>query len=122
MERVREGLGDKLSLLIQMVSGFVSGFIVGFFYNWQMTLLMILFTPFLAITNAWMARITANRTQLEQEKYAVAGAIAEETFSSMRTVLSLNGQRQEIRRFLNMTATATNLFLKNVFMTRQFLI
>ena len=32
-------------------------------------------------------------------RYAVAGAIAEETFGSMRTVLSMNGQRQEIVRY-----------------------
>lgn len=98
MERVREGLGDKFSLFIQMISGFISGFIIGFFYNWQMTLLMVLFTPFLALANAWMSKMTASRTEIEQKKYAVAGAIADETFSSMRTVLSLNGQHQEIKR------------------------
>ncbi|PIO63817.1 hypothetical protein TELCIR_14569 [Teladorsagia circumcincta] len=33
LERVREGLGDKLSLFIQMVSAFVAGFGVGFAYR-----------------------------------------------------------------------------------------
>ncbi|KAK0428165.1 hypothetical protein QR680_010647 [Steinernema hermaphroditum] len=99
LERVREGFGDKMSLFIQMVSAFFAGFAVGFFYNWQMALVMLLFTPLLAATGYWMGKTTANRTHLEQEKYAVAGAIAEETFSSIRTVISLNGQKRELTRY-----------------------
>ena len=99
LERVREGLGDKLSLFIQMVSAFFAGFIVGFIYNWQMSLVMLLFAPFLALTNSWMGKMAAKRTAIEQAKYAVAGAIAEESFSSMRTIHSLNAQNQEISRY-----------------------
>ncbi|KAE9553369.1 hypothetical protein FO519_003432 [Halicephalobus sp. NKZ332] len=99
LERVREGLGDKLSLFIQMISAFLAGFIVGFIYNWQMSLVMLCFTPLLAFTNAWMGKMMAQRTMMEQTKYAVAGAIAEESFSSMRTIHSLNAQNQEINRY-----------------------
>ncbi|KAK0413800.1 hypothetical protein QR680_007001 [Steinernema hermaphroditum] len=99
LERVREGYGDKLALFLQMMSAFIAGFGVGFFYNWQMALVMLLFTPLLAGTGYWMGKTTASRTQVEQQKYAVAGAIAEETFSSIRTVLSLNGQRRELVRY-----------------------
>uniref|UniRef100_A0A914RXB9 ABC transmembrane type-1 domain-containing protein n=1 Tax=Parascaris equorum TaxID=6256 RepID=A0A914RXB9_PAREQ len=38
LERVREGLGDKLSMMIQLMAAFIAGFIVGFIYNWRMTL------------------------------------------------------------------------------------
>uniref|UniRef100_A0A914DR54 Uncharacterized protein n=1 Tax=Acrobeloides nanus TaxID=290746 RepID=A0A914DR54_9BILA len=99
LERVREGLGDKLSLFIQMLASFVAGFIVGFIYNWQMSLIMLLFTPLLMLASFLMAKTASERTHVEQTKYAVAGGIAEETFSSIRTVLSLNGQHQELRRY-----------------------
>jgi ATP-binding cassette subfamily B (MDR/TAP) protein 1 len=46
-----------------------------------------------------MGNMTKSRTIVEQEKYSVAGAIADETFSSMRTVHSLNGERQELERY-----------------------
>lgn len=58
----------------------------------------MIFTPLTVFTGAWMGRTTASRTRIEQEKYAIAGAIAEETFSSIRTVLSLNGADQQIKR------------------------
>ena len=82
-----------------MVSAFLAGFLVGFIYNWQMSLVMLIFTPFLALTNAWMAKITAERTSIEQAKYGISGAIVEESFSSMRTIHSLNAQNQEIARY-----------------------
>ncbi|EYC12944.1 hypothetical protein Y032_0045g1172 [Ancylostoma ceylanicum] len=99
LERVREGLGDKLSLFIQMMSAFVAGFGVGFAYSWSMTLVMMVVAPFIAISANWMSRIIATRTQVEQETYAVSGAIAEETFSSIRTVHALCGHKRELRRF-----------------------
>jgi len=64
-----------------------------------MTVVMALFTPAIALTSAWMGRMTASRTQVEQDKYAIAGAIAEETLSSMRTIHSLNAEQQELERF-----------------------
>ncbi|ETN83249.1 ABC transporter, ATP-binding protein [Necator americanus] len=99
LERVREGLGDKLSLFIQMLSAFLAGFGVGFFYSWSMTLVMMVVAPFIIYSANWMSRIIATRTQVEQETYAVSGAIAEETFSSIRTVHALCGHKRELNRF-----------------------
>ncbi|KHJ98946.1 hypothetical protein OESDEN_01065 [Oesophagostomum dentatum] len=61
LERVREGLGDKLSLFIQMVSAFVAGFGVGFAYSWSMTLVMMVVAPFIVYSANWMSRIIATR-------------------------------------------------------------
>ncbi|PAV80414.1 hypothetical protein WR25_23584 [Diploscapter pachys] len=99
LERVREGLGDKLSLFIQMLSAFVAGYGIGFFYSWSMTVVMMLIAPFIVLVGAYLSKMMATRTRVEQETYAVAGAIAEETFSSIRTVHSLNGHKRELTRF-----------------------
>jgi hypothetical protein len=32
LERVREGIGDKLSLFLQMLATFIAGFVVGFWF------------------------------------------------------------------------------------------
>ncbi|EGT35408.1 hypothetical protein CAEBREN_30832 [Caenorhabditis brenneri] len=99
LERVREGLGDKFALLVQMFAAFLAGYGVGFFYSWSMTLVMMGFAPLIVLSGAKMSKSMATRTKVEQETYAVAGAIAEETFSSIRTVHSLNGHKRELDRF-----------------------
>uniref|UniRef100_A0A8R1DVZ2 ABC-type xenobiotic transporter n=1 Tax=Caenorhabditis japonica TaxID=281687 RepID=A0A8R1DVZ2_CAEJA len=105
LERVREGLGDKLALLVQMFAAFLAGYAIGFFYSWSMTLVMMGFAPLIVLSGAWMSKSMATRTKVEQETYAVAGAIAEETFSSIRTVHSLNGHKRELDRFYNALET-----------------
>ncbi|KAK6016682.1 ABC transporter transmembrane region, partial [Ostertagia ostertagi] len=102
LERVREGLGDKLSLFIQMVSAFVAGFGVGFAYSWSMTLVMMVVAPFIVFSASWMSKIVATRTQVEQETYAVAGAIAEETFSSIRTAALEKGRKTGLVKYFYM--------------------
>ncbi|CDW54497.1 Multidrug resistance protein 1 [Trichuris trichiura] len=94
IERVREGIGDKVSLLCQYTAAFVSGFAIGFFYSWKLSLVMMSLSPLLALSSAlsYMAR-------REQKLFASASAVAEEAISSIRTVLAFNGQKNEINRY-----------------------
>uniref|UniRef100_A0A1I8HJK7 Bile salt export pump n=1 Tax=Macrostomum lignano TaxID=282301 RepID=A0A1I8HJK7_9PLAT len=79
LERIREGLGDKTSVVIQAFSGFIAGFVIGFIKSWKMTLVMMSLTPLLAIGGALMGRLISTMTSREQKAYAKAGAVAEET-------------------------------------------
>ena len=113
LERIKEGIGDKFGMLLQYTAQFIAGFIIAFFYSWQLTLVMLSLTPLLAACGAFMSKVRAcvcNRisnihlqlvssaTQRESLKYAIAGAIAEEVLSSMRTVIAFNAQKQESER------------------------
>ena len=57
MDKIHDGIGDKIALLIQWVSTFFGGFIVGFVRDWRLTLLLLAFTPFLALGGAVMAKV-----------------------------------------------------------------
>uniref|UniRef100_A0A1I8F9J6 ABC transmembrane type-1 domain-containing protein n=1 Tax=Macrostomum lignano TaxID=282301 RepID=A0A1I8F9J6_9PLAT len=81
LERIRKGLGDKTSVVIQAFSGFIAGFVIGFIKSWEMTLVMMSLTPLLAIGGALMGRLISTMTSREQKAYAKAGAVAEETVS-----------------------------------------
>ncbi|CAG2221419.1 ABCB1 [Mytilus edulis] len=99
LERVREGIGDKLSLLIQFVAQFFAGFAIGFYKSWNMTLVMMSLTPLLAILGGYFSALMQNFAKREQALYADAGSVAEEVISCMRTVVSFNGQKQEVKRY-----------------------
>ncbi len=45
-------------------------------------------------------QIITNLTAIELKAYGKAGAITEEVISSIRTVLSYNGQEREIQRYV----------------------
>ncbi|PAV65224.1 hypothetical protein WR25_20742 [Diploscapter pachys] len=99
LERVKEGTGDKVGLMIQFIAQFFGGFIVAFTYDWKLTLIMMSLSPFMIICGAFISKLMASAATAEAKKYAIAGGIAEEVLTSMRTVISFNGQYYEADRY-----------------------
>ncbi|KAJ1363678.1 tRNA N6-adenosine threonylcarbamoyltransferase [Parelaphostrongylus tenuis] len=90
------------AILRQQISWFdlqQSGSLTARLTDWSMTLVMLIVAPLIVCSANWMSKILANRTEVEQEAYAISGSIAEETLSSIRTVHALCGHRRELNRF-----------------------
>ncbi|KAK0401518.1 hypothetical protein QR680_015832 [Steinernema hermaphroditum] len=99
LERVKEGTGDKCALLIQYMAQFFGGLGIAFYYDWLLTLIMISLTPLIVVCGAFIAKLMAESASEESKKYAIAGTIAEEVLTSIRTVVSFNGQERECLRY-----------------------
>ncbi|KAK0397960.1 hypothetical protein QR680_002358 [Steinernema hermaphroditum] len=99
LERIKEGTGDKCALFIQFLSQFLAGLAIAFAYDWKLTLIMLAFSPLMMLSGAFIAKLMANSATAEAKKYAIAGAIAEEVLTSIRTVVAFNGQSNECSRY-----------------------
>uniref|UniRef100_UPI00358F3F7A ATP-dependent translocase ABCB1-like isoform X3 n=1 Tax=Myxine glutinosa TaxID=7769 RepID=UPI00358F3F7A len=99
INKISEGIGDKVALLIQYVSSFVSGFVIGFVRGWKLTLVIVAISPLLAISAALWSKILTAFTNKELQAYSKAGAVAEEVLSCIRTVVAFGGQNKEIERY-----------------------
>ncbi|EFQ93765.1 hypothetical protein CFE70_003811 [Pyrenophora teres f. teres 0-1] len=83
---VNSGISEKLSLTIQGVSTFVSAFVVAFAINWKLTLITISIVPtIIVVVSVCIGLDTKNENQLIPI-YSKAGQLAEEVFSTVRTV------------------------------------
>jgi ABC-type multidrug transport system fused ATPase/permease subunit len=109
-----------LSLISQYLTTFIAGFIIGFVNSWQLTLVMVSMTPITAAISSYVGKVSvvvdtifviinnnnnnhpiqvmATRTIMEQQFYSVAGRIADESLSCIRTIHALNAQHYEIER------------------------
>ncbi|XP_042188117.1 ATP-dependent translocase ABCB1 isoform X2 [Callorhinchus milii] len=99
INKINEGIGDKIGLLFQYLTSFVGGVIIGFIKGWKLTLVMLAAGPALALSAMVWAKLTVSFTNLEMTAYAKAGAVAEEVLSSIRTVVAFGGQDKEIERY-----------------------
>ncbi|TMW59957.1 hypothetical protein Poli38472_005026 [Pythium oligandrum] len=97
--RIKLGMGQKLGEAFRFTSQFVVGVIIGFVRSWDLSLAMTAVMPIVAVSLGWVMKKTREKAEWAQKKYAEAGAIAEETLGSMRTVASLNGQTRAIENF-----------------------
>ncbi|VDM38343.1 unnamed protein product [Toxocara canis] len=99
IERIREGIGDKLGLLIRGFAMFTTGMIVAFIVEWRVALLMFPVTPISCFIMAQLSQQMGATTRKELIGVAKAGAIAEESVLGVRTVQAFNGQNEMVRRY-----------------------
>ncbi|XKL66217.1 hypothetical protein PGB90_009637 [Kerria lacca] len=99
LERIRDGTGHKFVMIVQYAATFISGIIVGLSVNIELTLITLCTGPFLIGLNAYLSSFTATQVSREQQKYAKAGAIAEEALTNVKTVNAYSGQFIEIKKY-----------------------
>lgn len=99
INKLQEGIGDKVSNFFQWFSTCIGGFVVGFVYGWKLTLVIISVSPLLVASGGFMATMTTMATKKELSAYAKAGAVAEEVFGAIRTVVAFGGEKKECQRY-----------------------
>lgn len=99
LERIREGIGEKLGIFVYFLSTTILSFICALAVGWKLTLVIMSLMPILIGSAAIMSKIQASSSISELSAYGKAGAIAEEVFSSIRTVVSFGGEQKEIERY-----------------------
>ena len=57
VDKIQDGIGEKLGQFFQYFATFVCGFVIGFIYGWQLTLVIIAVSPLLAIAGGLMAAV-----------------------------------------------------------------
>ena len=83
---VNNGISEKLTLTIQGVSTFVSAFIIAFIVQWKLALITISIVPTILIAVGICVGIDAKNEDQLLPIYSRAGQLAEEVFSTIRTV------------------------------------
>ena len=58
VDKIQDGIGEKLGQFFQYFATFVCGFVIGFIYGWQLTLVIIAVSPLLAIAGGLMAAVS----------------------------------------------------------------
>ncbi|RLN96268.1 hypothetical protein BBJ28_00018755, partial [Nothophytophthora sp. Chile5] len=97
--KIKDGMGQKLGDAVKFVCQFVAGYVIGFARGWDITLVMTCVMPVMVWSMAFVLRSWRARATYAQQVYAEAGAVAEETLSSIRTVSSLTAEHRAIEKY-----------------------
>ena len=57
VNKIQEGIGDKIGNFFQWFCCFLAGMVIGFIYGWKLTLVILAFAPLLAISGGWMTMV-----------------------------------------------------------------
>ena len=97
--KIKDGIGDKFGTTLQYLSTFLGGVIVAFVKGWKLTLVILSVSPVLFLTSVMFAKLAEALSSNELKSYATAGAVAEEVFTSIRTVFAFNGVKKDHKRY-----------------------
>ncbi|OQS03064.1 ATP-binding Cassette (ABC) Superfamily, partial [Thraustotheca clavata] len=96
---IRDGMGRKVGDVITFTTMAFTGLIVAFVYGWELSLILLAFTPLIAISGFIMMKGITKATQGGVESYAEAGGIAEESLSNIRTVHMFNAMTTMVEKY-----------------------
>ncbi|XP_044148635.1 ATP-binding cassette sub-family B member 5-like isoform X4 [Bufo gargarizans] len=112
VNKINDGIGDKVGHLVQNVTTCVGGLVIGLIKGWQLALVILATSPVVAISTAICSKMVVSLTSKELSAYAKAGSVAEEVLSSIRTVVAFGGQEKEIQRYTNNLGEAKQIGIK----------
>ncbi|CAP31851.1 Protein CBG12969 [Caenorhabditis briggsae] len=99
LERVRDGLGDKLGVIIAYLTHFFCGLSLAFYLSVEMTIVTLIITPAFILPIIISRKMISKVTFKELEAYESAATAAGEVISGIKTVVSFNGEQKEINRY-----------------------
>uniref|UniRef100_H2ZPT0 Bile salt export pump n=1 Tax=Ciona savignyi TaxID=51511 RepID=H2ZPT0_CIOSA len=117
VKKIKDGMAEKVSMVLQYTSMSLTGIIVGLFYAWKLALVTLSVSPLLGVASTLMFTLTAAYTERELKAYATAGTIAEEAISAIRTVVAFGCQDKEVDRYTHNLGDAKIVGIKRGFIS-----
>lgn len=109
IELIQNGTGEKVGLFLQASCTLVASIVIAFIQSWKVTLLLGCLFPFMGACNVICNRLAGRYGVASLTAYAEANSVVEEALSSVRTLMSLNGQTRASREFINRLEPAERL-------------
>ncbi|KAI8331204.1 P-loop containing nucleoside triphosphate hydrolase protein [Chlamydoabsidia padenii] len=98
-QMIQDGISEKFGYFITAISQLIAGLIIAFIKGPKMSGVMICGLPLVAASGAGMGIFTMKYTVISQDKYAFAGAVAEQAFSGIRTVSAFSIQHRFFKSY-----------------------
>ncbi|KAM0028052.1 putative ABC-type xenobiotic transporter [Helianthus debilis subsp. tardiflorus] len=105
---IQDALGEKVGKFIQLMSTFVGGFVIAFFKGWLLTLVMLTSIPPLVICGGIMSVTISKMASREQNAYAKAANIVEQTIGSIKMVAAFSGEKKAVDEYNKFLVDAYN--------------
>uniref|UniRef100_A0A1I8EWB6 Uncharacterized protein n=2 Tax=Wuchereria bancrofti TaxID=6293 RepID=A0A1I8EWB6_WUCBA len=99
IEKIKDGIGDKVGMILRGVTMFLTSLVIGFIYEWRITLVMLGTGPASAALLSLMARQVERSSSQQISADGRAAAILEESIINVKTVAACNAQETMIGRY-----------------------
>ncbi|KAI4340671.1 hypothetical protein MLD38_025481 [Melastoma candidum] len=109
---IQDVIAEKIPNFLAQLSAFIFSISIAFLLSWRLAAAALPFTLLFIVPGVGFGKLIMNLGVKKQQTYGVAGGIAEQSISSIRTVHSYVGENQTLRRFSNALEKTTEFGIK----------
>nr|AAK52958.1 bile salt export pump [Leucoraja erinacea] len=97
--QVQGATGTQIGMIVNSITNIGVSLIIAFYFSWKLTLVILCFLPFLALTGALQARMLTGFANQDKEALEAAGQISSEALSNIRTIAGLAKEKMFVQLF-----------------------
>lgn len=97
--QVQGAAGSQIGMMVNSFTNVAVAMIIAFFFSWKLSLVIVCFFPFLALSGALQTKMLTGFASQDKQALEKAGQITSEALSNIRTVAGIGMQKQFIETF-----------------------
>ncbi|XP_059316351.1 putative multidrug resistance protein isoform X2 [Lycium ferocissimum] len=109
---IQDAIAEKIPNCVAHLSTFIFGLILAFYLSWRLALASVPFSLGFVIPGVAFGKLLMSQGMKMKDAYGVAGSVAEQAISSIRTVYSYVGENETVKRFSNSLEESFRLGVK----------
>ncbi|XP_039997875.1 bile salt export pump-like isoform X2 [Xiphias gladius] len=91
--QVQGATGSQIGMIVNSLTNIGVAVIMSFYFSWKLTLLILCFLPFIALSGGFQAKMLTGFAKQDKEAMEAAGRISGEALNNIRTIAGLGKER-----------------------------
>ncbi|XP_042808516.1 bile salt export pump isoform X3 [Panthera leo] len=97
--QVQGATGSQIGMMVNSFTNITVAMIIAFIFSWKLSLVIVCFFPFLALSGAIQIRMLTGFATQDKQALEIAGQVTNEALNNIRTVAGIGKERQFIKAF-----------------------
>ncbi|KAI4882015.1 hypothetical protein NFI96_000728 [Prochilodus magdalenae] len=97
--QVQGATGSQIGMIVNSLTNIGVAIIISFYFSWKLTLVIICFLPFLALSGGFQAKMLTGFAKQDKEAMEAAGQISGEALNNIRTIAGLGKERRFVEMY-----------------------
>lgn len=97
--QVQGATGSQIGMIVNSLANIGVALIISFYFSWKLTLLVLCFLPFIALSSGFQASMLTGFAKQDKEAMEAAGQISGEALNNIRTIAGLGKEKTFVEMY-----------------------
>ncbi|XP_058257445.1 bile salt export pump isoform X3 [Hemibagrus wyckioides] len=97
--QVQGATGSQIGMILNSLTNIGVAIIISFYFSWKLSLVIICFLPFLALSGGFQAKMLTGFAKQDKQAMEAAGQISGEALNNIRTIAGLGKERKFVEMY-----------------------